>query len=291
MKKNKKIILITGASGFIGRNLYEHLQHKYILLTPMRKELNLLDTQAVDTYFKHNTIDAVINCAIVGGTRPEEQVDSALSENLLIFFNLVRNSGRFKKMIHLGSGAEYDKSKPVIRVKETDFDKTIPTDDYGLFKYICSKYIEKEKNIVSLRVFGLFGRYEDFRYRFISNAITNNLKGLPITIIQNVFFDYMYIDDFVKIIDFFISNEVREKFYNIGTGSKTDLISIANMVNTAAKRKSTIIIKRKGLGNEYTCNNRKLVSEMKKISCTDINEAIRKIYDWYKIQPNLFLHS
>ena len=74
-------------------------------------------------------------------------------------------------------------------------------------------------------------------------------------------------------------------------GAKTDLISIANMVNNAAKRKSGILIIKKGLGNEYTCSNRKLVQEMKTFSCTDMNEAIRKLYDWYKIQPNLFLHS
>jgi GDP-L-fucose synthase len=101
----------------------------------------------------------------------------------------------------------------------------------------------------------------------------------------------MYIDDFVKIIDYFIANKVREKFYNIGTGTKIDLISITNIINKVAKRKSKIIMKKTGLGNEYTCNNRKLVSEMKKITFTDMNEAIKKLYDWYQIQPNHLLRS
>lgn len=55
-------------------------------------------------------------------------------------------------MIHFGSGAEYDKSKPIVKVKETDFGKVIPKDEYGFFKYICSKYIEKTDKIICLRI-------------------------------------------------------------------------------------------------------------------------------------------
>src|SRR3989339_1097632 len=224
---NKKTIFITGAGGFIGRNLEERFSKKYKLLTPGHKELDLLDEKAVENFFKKNKIDVVINCAVIGGSRKEEHVDTSLSGNLRIFFNLLKNKSKYKKMIHFGSGAEYDKSRPIIKVKETDLGKTIPKDEYGFFKYICSKYIEKETNIVCIRIFGMFGKYEDFRLRFISNAIVNSLKGLPITMNQNVFFDYMYINDFVKIVDYFISHETKNKFFNIGTGKKIDILTIA----------------------------------------------------------------
>ena len=279
---NKKIIFITGAGGFIGRNLTEWLNKKYKLLTPGHKELDLLDEKAVDDFFQKNKIDVVINCAVVGGSRKEEHVDSSLSDNLRIFFNLLKNKDKYKKMIHLGSGAEYNKSKPIIKVKETDLGKTIPKDEYGFFKYICSKYIEKEKDVVCVRIFGLFGKYEDYRYRFISNAIVNNLKGLSINMNQNVFFDYTYINDFVRIVDYFINHKAKHKFYNIGRGKKIDILTIANKINKISNKKSKITIKNMGLNNEYTCDNSRLVNELKKFNFTDFDKSLVELYNWYK---------
>lgn len=264
------------------------MQGEYKLLIPVRKELDLTNTNDVDTYFRKHTIYAVINCAVVGGSRTEEHVNSALSQNLRIFFNLLRNKDKYKKMIHLGSGAEYDKSKPLMRVKEADFGKTMPQDEYGFYKYICSKYIEKEKNVVCLRIFGLFGKYEDYRLRFISNAIVNNLKGLPIIINQNVIFDYVYINDFVKIIEYFIGHKGKHRFYNIGSGKKIDILSIAKIINRVADKKSRIIIKNRGLNNEYSCDNSRLMQEIKNMQFTDSKEAVDELYHWYKDNKSIF---
>jgi len=282
MGKIKKTIFITGAGGFIGKNLTEQLNKKYNLLTPGHKELDLLNEKAVKDFFQKNKIDIVINCAVIGGSRKEEHVDSSLSGNLKIFFNLLKNKDKFKKMIHFGSGAEYDKSKPIIKVKETDLGKTIPKDEYGFFKYICSKYIEKEEKIVCIRIFGLFGKYEDYRYRFISNAVVNNLKGLPIMMNQNVFFDYVYINDFVKIVDYFINHKAKHKFYNIGTGKKIDILTIANKINKISDKKSKIEVRNTGLNNEYTCDNSRLMNELKKFSFTDFDKSLVELYNWYK---------
>ena len=282
MGKIKKTIFITGAGGFIGKNLKEQLGDKYILLTPSHKELDLLNSMAVTKFFNNNKIDVVINCAAVGGSRMEEHVESALHINLIIFFNLLSNKDRFKKMINLGSGAEYDKSKPIIRVKEEDFGIRMPQDEYGFFKCLCSKYIEKEKNIINLRIFGLFGKHEDYRYRFISNAMINHVKGLPITMNQNVFFDYVYIDDFVKIVDYFISHRVKYKSYNVGTGKKIDLVTIAKKINKISGKKTKIFIKNKGLNNEYTCDNKRLSGELKLFKFETFDNSLNKLYSWYK---------
>lgn len=51
-------------------------------------------------------------------------------------------------MITFGSGAEYDKSRPLVMVKEEDFGKSIPKDPYGYSKYLISKEIEKRENII-----------------------------------------------------------------------------------------------------------------------------------------------
>lgn len=277
-----KTILITGGSGFIGRNLVEQLGKKYRVLSPSHKDLDLLDSESVDSFFKDNNVDVVIHGALVGGSRKEEAEENALNKNLRMFLNIIRNKDKFEKMINLGSGAEYDKSKPIIEVKEKNFGNTIPTDDYGLFKYICSKYIETQDNIVSLRIFGLFGKYEDYRYRFISNAICQNLAGLPITINQNVYFTYVYIDDFVKIVDYIINHKVKYKFYNVGNGVKIDLLTIAKIINDVAEKKSKIIVKNSGLNNEYTCNSERLGNELEDFEFNRISDSIRDLYFWYR---------
>lgn len=277
-----KKILITGVNGFIGKNIAEQLKDKYELFFPIRQELNLLDEKQVNAYFKKNSIDVVIHCAVVGGSRKEQHVYSALSDNLKILFNVIANKDRFKKMIYFGSGAEYDKSKPIVRVKETDFGKSIPQDDYGIFKYTSARILENLDNVVYLRIFGMFGRYEEFTLRFISNAICRNLLGLPIIMDKNVYFDYMCIDDFVKIVKYFVTHKTSHKFYNIGTGKKIDLITIANIINKISDKKSKIIVKNPGLKNEYTCDNRRLLKEIKGLQFTDINESIKELYQWYK---------
>jgi len=277
-----KKILITGASGYIGKNLVEQFSDKFILYTPSHLELDLLDTNAVSDYLQKHPVDILIHAALLGGSRTEEHVTGMLDVNLRIFFNITRNKQYYKKMIFLGSGAEYDKQRPIIKVKEEDFDKNVPIDEYGFYKYVCAKHIEEADNIVSLRIFGLYGKYEDYRYRFISNAICRSLLGLPITLIKDVYFDYVYIDDFVKIVEYFVNNEVKYKFYNIGTGHKINILTIANKINKIADTKKEIILRNKGLNNEYTCDNSRLRSEIKALAFTDLDIALKDLFYWYK---------
>lgn len=291
MKRQQTKVLITGADGFIGKNLSEKLKDKYILLTPNRSELNLLNGDSVQKYFSINNIDVVVHGAIVGGSRKEEQINDSLSQNLRIFHNIINNRKYFHKIINLGSGAEYNKSFPIASVKESSFGKSVPTDDYGLFKYTCSKYIEClgiDNTIINLRIFGLYGKHEDYRYRFISNAIYRNIHGLPITLEQNVYFDYVYIDDFVSIIDYFIAHKANYKFYNIGSGHKIDLLSLAKKINSIAEKPSQIILTKQGLKNEYTCDNSRLLHEIKGLSFASYENCIEVLFNWYKNKKDFY---
>lgn len=280
MEKFKKVF-ITGSAGFIGKNIEQYLKDKYAVLSPTRKQLDLLDGYKVEKFLKKNKPDVVIHTALVGGSRLDEYGAQQFSYNLRIFFNLVRNRQYFGKMIHIGSGAEYDKSRDIKAVKETDFDKMIPGDYYGFFKYICAKYIEESENIYNLRVFGLWGRHEDWRFRFISNAICRNLKRMPISISQDVYFDYVYVDDFCRIVEYFIKNDGKFKTYNIGTGEKKNLISIANAINRLSQKTSKVRVAKKGLQKEYTCNNARLMNELGDFAFTDFDKALSKMIVWY----------
>jgi len=279
---NRLRVLLLGGSGFIGKNIREQLSLKYNITAPTHQELNLLLKNDVEKYFKKTKPDVVIYAVNVGGTRIIPDTTETFTNNTQMFFNVVNFKKYFKKMIFLGSGAEYDKSIPVIKIKETDFGNFIPADYYGLYKYICSNYISTTDNIINLRLFGLFGKYEDYTIRFISNAINKHIYNLPITIHKNIFIDYVYVDDFIRIIDHFLTNKSKYKFYNIGSGKSVDLISLANLINVQDKNKLKIIVEKPGLDNEYTCDNSRLMNELKKISFTSIDESINKLYTYYR---------
>jgi len=287
-----KTIFLTGASGFIGRNIVETFSKNYNILSPSHKDLDLLDTSAVDGFFKNNNVDVVIHCANIGGLRNSLITNDLVKNNLEIFFNIVRNRSRFGKMIHMGSGAEYDKSKDIIDIKESDFDLTIPKDDYGFYKYICSKYIENCDNIYCLRLFGIFGKYEDYTIRFVSNLICKYIYKLPLTMIQDCKFDYIYINDFMNVIEHFIRNNPKNKFFNVVSGNKYTLYSIAEKINKLNNYSLPITIKKNGLNKEYTPNISLLKNEIKFFKLTPIDQAIENLYEYYLsiksiIDPNL----
>src|SRR5271157_4610023 len=135
-------ILITGGSGFIGRNLAEQLASTYEVLAPSSAELDLLNGQAVREYLSTHSFDVIVHAAAARSNRRVAAPPDLLDRNCRMFFNLVRNEGRFGKMIYFGSGAEYDKTGLPARVKEEYFDTRVPTDPYGFSKYICAKYTE-----------------------------------------------------------------------------------------------------------------------------------------------------
>lgn len=278
---NTTTIFLTGGGSFIGRNILEKLSTKYKIFAPSHKELDLLDSNSVDSFFKGHRMDVVIHAAYIGGSK-KPYVPDAVEKNLRMFFNIVRNYIHFKKMIHLGSGAEYDKSRPLVKIKEENFGDRIPIDQYGFSKYLCSLYASNLKKVVVLRLFAIFGKYEDMDTRFISHAIYCALFNLPITIRKNVFFDYLYVDDFIRILEYFIDSESKEKSYNIGRGESVDLLNIANLINKISKNNSKIIIKKKGIDNEYTCDNSRLKREIHNLQFTRFEESIRELYSWYK---------
>ncbi|MGA9046337.1 NAD-dependent epimerase/dehydratase family protein [Sulfuricurvum sp.] len=275
-------ILIIGANGFIGKHLREYLAENtmYTLLTPSSKELNVAQEESVDAYMEAHKPDIIINCANRGGGRDSGN-ENIVHENLRMFFNIVKHSDKVSKIIHFGSGAEYSKHKPIVDVKEEDADTAMPLDEYGFYKSVCSKFIEKSDNNLNLRIFGCYGEYENYEFKFISNAIVKNLLHLPITINKNVFFDYIYVNDLVKIIEHFLHHEGHHKIYNLTTGKKVDLITLAHLINETSDFTSEIKVINDGLNNEYTSDNSRLINEINTFEFTSHREAIIQMRHYY----------
>lgn len=275
-------IFLTGSGGFIGRNLKERLSGRYELYSPSSKELNLLDEAQVDDCLMHGSFDAVIHASTWNATATSvKDVSQVLRNNLRMFFNLARGTSHYGKMIYYGSGAEYDKSVPLVRVGESSFGVRVPHDDYGFSKYVMARHAERSRNIYNLRLFGVFGKYEDWRIRFISNACCKAIFDMPITMRQNVLFDYMHVDDVVSVTEWFLNHEPRESTYNVCTGAAVDLLTLAERVIAVSGKRPEIRVSRPGMGNEYSGDNSRLIGEIGEYAFRDLDGAIREMYRWY----------
>ena len=275
-------ILLTGGNGFIGKNIIELLGKKYEILAPKRAELNLLNKTDVFNYLKENKPNIIIHAATVGGNRKINLQSDILKNNLIIFFNLLSAKQYFERMIVLGSGAEYDKRENLQNVSEINFGKNIPVDEYGLSKFIMSKFAEKVDFITHLRLFGVFGKYEDYETRFISNTICKALLDMPIKINQDVYFDYIYINDLIMIIDRMIEKKPAKIFYNIGSGNKINLKNIAQKILELTNKNLSIEVEKEGLNNEYTCDTNLLHNEIKNIQITNFDQSLNELINYYK---------
>ena len=284
-------ILITGGSGFIGRNLAEQLASTFQVLAPSSAELDLLKEQAVREYLSTHSCDVIVHAATTRANRRVAAPPDLLDRNCRMFFNLVRNQGRFGKMIHFGSGAEYDRVQLPARVREDYFDTRVPRDAYGFSKYICAKYIERSDRIVNLRLFGVFGAYEDYSVRFISNACCRALKGLPIVLRQDIVFDYLYIKDLVKLTMWFVENNARHKAYNVCTGRTVALTELAGIVARVSGRNPNVSVMTEGMGPEYSADNSRMLTEMGRYQFWDLEAAIRELYAWCERHEGIDIES
>jgi len=284
-------ILITGGSGFIGRNLAEELAPAYDVSAPSSAELDLLKAQEVREYISAHRFDVVVHAATTRSNRRLAAPADLFDRNCRMFFNLVRNQGRFGKMIHFGSGAEYDRVHLPARVQEDYFDTRVPADPYGFSKYICAKYIEGSDHLVELRLFGVFGAYEDYTVRFISNACCRALKGLPIVLRQDVVFDYLYVKDLARITMWFIENDARHKAYNVCTGRPVALTELARIVAQVSGRNPSVSVMTEGKGPEYSGDNSRMLAEKGTHQFWDLHASIRDLYSWYERQEMLDVES
>ena len=274
-------VLLTGGSGFIGRNLREHLTTRHEILAPPHAEIDFLDEVGVRAWFDRNPVDAIVHAATVPGHRNAPVTSDLALKNLKMFLHLAQHSPPSIRAVILGSGAEYDVSRMGPRVREEEAGRWVPGDETGFSKLICSFLAAGHPRFVHLRPFGVFGPHEDWEIRFISNAICKTLFDRPITLRQNRRLDYFWVGDLALVVEHFLVHEGRYRAYNVTPDETPDLLSLARVIREVSGKDVPIEIERDGMGPEYTGDNSRLKEEIPGLRVTPIREAISRLYAWY----------
>lgn len=276
-----KRVLLTGAGprGFVGRNIAPFLAERYTLFTPDSSELDLRDLDSLKKYISIKRIDTIVHSAVHNTiTRGAE---NALQFDLQMYFNIECVSGMVDKVLYFGSGAEFDKRLPIDMVVEEDFGRSIPTDYYGFCKYIANKNTVQSKNIYNLRIFGVFGKYEYWPLKFISNLCCKAVFGMPLSVRKNCMFDFLFVEDLGPIVSWYIDHTPKYKDYNICTGMPIDLITIANIVSEVSEKSLLINVLAEGWNLPYTADNTRMRNEISDLHITGMKKAVGKLYKYY----------
>ncbi len=217
--------LITGANGFIGSYLCEKFPDAKKLT---HKDCDLANWREVEKFNWEGEV--IINCANYG-TYGEENANG-VEINIRMLENL-RKRWPNSKIISFGSGAMYDKSKPIIKASEYDLVSN-PKDSYGL-----SKKMTVDMSDVTLIIFGLFAKT-----RFVKAVLESIKENKPVEIFQDAKFSWVNLSDFEKIINWAIKK---------GSG-RYNLCGYDMLLSDVAKKLGAIKIKylKKGMAFEYT---------------------------------------
>lgn len=280
-----KRILITGGSGFIGRNLKESLSDRYTIFAPSHQELDLLDFQRMERYIAEHRIDAVIHGAIhvpmFNGAEQE------LHNDMRMFLNLEKLSGRMEKILYFGSGAEFDKRFDIRMITEDEFGRSIPATEYGMAKYAMNKLARCSENIYNLRLFGIFGKYELWDLKFLSNLCCKAVFGLPLTVRKECWFDFLYIEDLTDIIIWFLENTPRFHDYNVCHGREYRLTELAEMVRKVSGKDLPIELLSEERNLDYSADNGRMLREITDLRITPMEQALAQLYRYYEEHQDL----
>jgi GDP-L-fucose synthase len=252
-------ILITGGRGNIANIIKQGLSANYEIVSPTRLELNVLSLTDIQHYLNEQTFDVLIHTAIVGGRRTKTETSDIVYQNLLMLENLLLFADKFKIIINFDSAAIYDRSTDIFNRSEEDI-TTIPNDYYGFSKYLIHRRCQQFDNVYNLRIFNVFHENEE-PDRFIKMCFAKKKNNENVTIFDNKYFDFVYKDDFIKVVQYYIEHANKKdslhKTINVCYPDKYKLSEVAHMI---LGDKSKITIVNENTNNNYSGNGQLLQS-------------------------------
>jgi UDP-glucose 4-epimerase len=242
-------LLITGASGFIGREVCIQLKNKghnvIGLYNKYRINLNgikflkcdITKEEELSRIFSNNKIDLIVHLAANIPAKDDEEKNPLffMKTNVIGTMLLLEYARRFgvKKFIYTSTMSVFDFTNHP-NAKETDPIK--PLSIYGLSKYegelYCKFYSDNYKmNVTVLRLSNVFGtgKKSGAVYNFIKNSIEG--KDLIVSGTGNQTYDFVYVKDVAEAIYLVIEKCVKGfEIFHIGSGKEIKLNQLAKII-------------------------------------------------------------
>jgi UDP-glucose 4-epimerase len=278
-----KKILLTGSEGFIGKNLQESLSKRadFLLCSPKLSELNLTDSLEVAQCLASFQPDVIIHSA-TSNTIGKGYNSDVCEQNLRMFFNLLRHRPNGCMLYSLCSGSSYNRENWVEKMEEEYLGTHIPSDGQGFSKFVIATHARHLPDVAILRLFGIFGEHEDYRYKFISNTIAKRLAGLEVTLYKNAVYDYLDVVDFCSIVHKLIDQDIRSGEFNVTPDNSVSLAQIIETIDHCLDITAPYQTVNSGYGTPYTGCNKKLRSTLPNLTFLPIEGSIRRLIRYYR---------
>jgi len=255
-------ILITGANGYVGKSLYNALKNKYDVTAITRNSFDLTDSIAMSKFFESRyPFDIVLHCAVNGAANPRDEDWGIADANLTMYYNLLQYKNYYKKLIHFGSGAE------------THLSST----PYGYSKKVIAKSILNQDNFYNIKIFGVFDENE-LDTRFIKANIKRYISKEPIKINEVKFMDFFYMQDLIKVIEYYISEEKPPKEFDcVYSENSYTLFGLACLINKLDDYEVEVVYGDK-IGDDYLSKYRTPLP----IELIGLEQGIKNVYNKLK---------
>jgi polyisoprenyl-phosphate glycosyltransferase len=244
-------ILVTGASGFIGANLYKAIaavrsdvfaieRHPGSWrLDAVRDDrviaLDLTDEAATQNLIETIAPQTVFNCVAYGAYSFEANSKRIYETNFLATTHLVQllSQRSIAAFIHAGSSSEYGRNSaaPI----ETSLPE--PNSDYAVSKVATAMFlqymgVERGFPCLNLRLYSVYGPLEDTS-RLIPNVVRRALAGeFPAFVDPSTSRDFVYVDDVCRafiLAAVKMNPDIYGSSINIGSGKKTTIRELAGV--------------------------------------------------------------
>lgn len=292
-------ILITGASGFVGKNFLNLIKKKkYKILAISRKnhKKNKNIAWLKSDFGKVN----VTNLKKIIKFGPEVMIHLAWQDipnfdKKTCVLNLKKSKNFLRKLIYLkslkkiiitGSCLEYLNKKGIVnenqKLDKINFMSKSKIDLQVFSKKLC---IKNKKKFYWLRPFYIYGPHQrkDSLIPYLVKKISNNSDVKLANPFKNL--DYVYVQDFAKIMELFVRKNIKEGIYNVGSGIKTSVREIHD--NLQLKIKKKCIPNKYSRTNYFISNNLKLNKIIGKYKFINIDKGLNKYLLWLK-KSNFF---
>ena len=215
-------VLITGGTGFVGKNLKIQLQHIGFQVYNCYRGSDV----SIMPYFKP---DYIIHCAA------ECRDSDKMFESNVVFTHKLLKAVRhidYKRFIYIGSSSEYGSCG--IPLNETMAIR--PRDSYeatkGAGTLLCiAESVQYDKPVVVVRPFSLYGMHER-EDRLMPTIFRNYKEGKTSSVDSLAVHDWVYIDDFIDALITLMDCKIKDKgeIVNVGTGIQSTNLNVINLL-------------------------------------------------------------